>query len=132
VIDASTLWTFARFAPGQHFAPVTVPLDANRVAGWEAIYGAITGTTAPDGLIVAGMMEAYIRAIQPRPKGNVHAGQKITLTGACVALGQTVNYHVAVAEKAEKKGRHWVTFAVRADHGGIEIMHGQIVSIWST
>ncbi|MCF7699864.1 hypothetical protein [Loktanella sp. M215] len=131
MIDDATLWTFARFAPGQHFAPVTVPLDANRVAGWEAIYGAVIGATAPDGMIIAGMMEAYIHAIQPRPKGNVHAGQKIALTGAQVALGQTLTYRVGVAEKAEKKGRHWVTFTVRADHDGTEILNGRIVAIWN-
>lgn len=129
--NAPALWTFDRFVHGQSFAPVSVPLDATRVAGWEAIYGPVIGMTAPDGMIIAGMMEAYIHAIQPRPEGNVHAGQKIALTGAQVALGQTLTYRVGVAEKAEKKGRHWVTFTVRADHDETEILNGRIVAIWN-
>ena len=41
------MWTFARFEPGQSFGAVTIPLDAERVAGWTAIYGAPQGDAAP-------------------------------------------------------------------------------------
>ncbi len=125
------LWTAARLEPGYRFAPVTVPIDATRVKCWETIYGKIKGNIAPDGLISAGMMEAYIHAIQPRPQGNVHTGHKVSLTGARVALGQKLTYHVEVKAKVEKKGRHWVTFGVRAENETKEIMQGEIVAIWN-
>ncbi|MWB78751.1 hypothetical protein GLS40_11990 [Pseudooceanicola sp. 216_PA32_1] len=130
--DNDEIWTFARFAPGQDFGTVTVPLDGTRLDGWQAIYGPVAGDIAPDGLIVAGMMEAYIRAIQPRPKGNVHAAQKLAFAPDAVARkGDTVSYRVAVAAKEERKGRNWVTFAVRAELDGAELLSGEIVSIWA-
>lgn len=125
------MWTFDRFEPGQSFGSVSVPLDAERVAGWSAIYGPPQGDDAPDGMLVAGMMEAYIRAIQPRPKGNVHAAQKLAMTGATVRLGDTVRYHVAIGTKEHKRGRNWVSFAIRAEAGGRDLMHGEILSIWA-
>ncbi|WP_204318720.1 hypothetical protein [Pseudooceanicola aestuarii] len=126
-----TPWTFDRLTPGQCFGPVTIPLDETRQAGWRAIYGAPEGETAPDGLIVAGMMEAFIRAIQPRPRGNVHAGQTLALTGATVRLGEDVTYHVSVAARDQKRGRNWITCSVRAEAGGRALLRGDITTIWA-
>ncbi len=125
------LWTYDRFETGQDHGAVAVALDAERVAGWEAVYGPVRGDAAPDGLIVAGMMEAYIRAIQPRPKGNVHASQKLAFTGARAKLGDEVLYRVSVAGKELKKDRRWVSFAVEAEAGGRPLMCGEIISIWA-
>ncbi|GAA6148014.1 hypothetical protein NBRC116586_10760 [Pseudooceanicola nitratireducens] len=125
------IWTYDRFEPGQSFGEVTIPLDTERTDGWAAIYGPPTGPDAPDGMIVAGMMEAYIRAIQPRPKGNVHASQTLAFTGATVPLGAKVTYHVSVRDKALKKGRNWVTFSLRAEAAGQKLMTGEILSIWA-
>lgn len=128
---ADDLWTFDRFFPGQDFGTINVTMDARRVAGWEAVYGPIEGTNAPDGLIVAGMMEAYLLAIHPRPKGNVHAAQTLAFTGEQAALGDTVTYAVGVAETEQKKGRFWVTFSIKATQEGRALMQGELVSIWA-
>jgi hypothetical protein len=125
------IWTFDRLSPGAGFGPVDVPLDAERIAGWEAIYGPVAGDIAPDGLIVAGMMEAYIRAIQPRPKGNVHAAQKLAFTGAQARLGDTLTYHVAVTSKTQKKGRNWIVFTITARAGDSVLMRGDVTAIWA-
>ncbi|MFD1510250.1 hypothetical protein [Lacimonas salitolerans] len=125
------MWTFDRLIPGAGFGPVVVSLDADRVAGFEGVYGPITGDLAPDGLIVAGMMEAYIRAIQPRPKGNVHAAQKLAFTGAQARLGDTVSYTVTVLSKEQKKGRNWIIFAIEADANGKALMRGDVTAIWA-
>ena len=126
-----TVWSFDTLEPGALFGPVAVPLDAERVAGWEGVYGPITGGQAPDGLIVAGMMEAYIRAIQPRPKGNVHAAQKLAFTGAKARTGDHVSYTVTVASKERKKGRNWIVFAVDAQVGDTSLLRGEITAIWA-
>ena len=128
---ADPLWTFDRFAAGQDFGTIDVPIDTARIGGWQAVYGPITGPKAPDGLIVAGMMEAYILAIQPRPNGNVHAAQKLSFTGAQAAVGDVVSYRVGIAHTEEKKGRFWVTFSIEAAQGGTPLMHGELVSIWA-
>lgn len=125
------MWTFDRLSPGAGFGPVAVPLDSERVQGWEGVYGPITGDVVPDGLIVAGMMEAYIRAIQPRPKGNVHAGQTLTFTGAQARLGDTVSYSVTVLSKEQKKSRNWIVFAIEASTDGKPLMRGEVTAIWA-
>lgn len=129
--ETQDLWTFERFEPGQSFGSVEVPLDPERIGGWEAVYGPIPDDTMPDGLIVAGMMEAYILAIQPRPKGNVHAGQTFGFTGARAARGDVVRYDVSVAGKEMRKGRGWVRFRVAAHVGSRALMQGEILSIWA-
>lgn len=125
------MWTFDRLSPGAGFGPVAVPLDDERVQGWEGVYGPITGDLAPDGLIVAGMMEAYIRAIQPRPKGNVHAAQSLDFTGAQARLGDAVSYTVTVVSKEQKKSRNWIVFAIEASTDGKPLMRGELTAIWA-
>lgn len=125
------LWTFERFHAGQGFGAIEVTLDAQRVAGWEAVYGPIKGSVAPDGLIVAGMMEAYLLAIQPRPNGNVHASQKLAFTGEQAALDDTITYCVKIAKAEQKKGRFWVSFLISATLDGRALMQGELVSIWA-
>lgn len=129
--DDEDPWTYERLQPGMDFGVVRVPLDAARVKGWEAVYGPVSGTVAPDGLIVAGMMEAYIRAIQPRPDGNIHAAQRLAFTGAQAALGDEIAFMIGVAVKELRKGRRWVTFSARAAVEGRDLMRGDIVSIWA-
>ena len=124
-------WTYDRLSPGADFGPVEVPLDAERVQGWEGVYGPVSGDLAPDGLIVAGMMEAYIRAIQPRPKGNVHAAQKLAFTGVRARLGDTVAYTVTVASKERKKGRNWIVFDITARTGDAVLVRGDLTAIWA-
>lgn len=123
-------WTFARFAPGQSFGAVEVALDETRRADWARVYGA-PGARPPRGLIVAAMMEAYIRAIQPRPKGNVHAAQTLEFTGAAPGWGDRVEFAVSCAGKEEKKGRFWVDFGIEASVNGAPAMRGVIRSIWA-
>ncbi len=125
------IWRFDTLEQGAVFGPVTVPLDRERLTGWDGVYGPVIGDLAPDGLIVAGMMEAYIRAIQPRPKGNVHAGQKLSFTGAQARLGDSVAYTVTVAGKERKKGRNWITFAIHAQLAGTALMRGEVTAIWA-
>jgi hypothetical protein len=125
------VWSFDTLEPGARFGPVIVPLDAERLAGWESVYGPVTAGQAPDGLIVAGMMEAYIRAIQPRPKGNVHAAQKLAFTGARARQGDDVVYTVTVGSKERKKGRNWIVFSIDAQARGTALLRGEVTAIWA-
>ena len=125
------LWTFDRFAPGHDFGIVPVELDRTRRAAWEDIYGTSQGDRAPKGMLVAAMMEAYIRAIQPRPKGNVHAGQSLSFTQAAADFGDRVDFAVRIGAKELRNGRRWVTFAVVARVGDRRLLTGEIRSIWA-
>lgn len=129
--DDTTLWTFERFEPGQTFATVSIPMDEAKKSEWVTLFGPAVSARLPGGMIVAAMMEAYIRAIQPRPKGNVHASQALTFTGAPAHWNDTLAVTVSCSDKEERKGRKWVSFGIKASAGGQVIMTGTIRSIWA-
>ncbi|WP_158969741.1 hypothetical protein [Chachezhania sediminis] len=124
------VWTFARFEAGQDFGTVEVEMDAERHASWERIFGP-TGDRLPRGMLVTAMMEAYIRAIQPRPDGNIHASQELDFREGAVVWGDTVAIEVNCAGKEERNGRFWVRFGIVARTAGRVIMTGTIRSIWA-
>lgn len=124
------LWTFARFEPGHVFGTIEVVADDRRRADWERVFGT-AGDRLPRGMLVAAMMEAYIRAIQPRPDGNIHAAQELGFSDAQAQWGDTVAVTVTLDGKEERKGRLWVRFGVQASVGGVAVMTGTIRSIWA-
>lgn len=97
------LWSFERFESGVSFGSVEVPLDERRIKLWQEIYGELADEIIPEGLLVAAMMEAYIKAIQPRPKGNIHAAQKITFTNIKPLRGDTLSVVLTCVHKEIKK-----------------------------
>ncbi|MCO5072261.1 MAG: hypothetical protein M9944_13745 [Rhizobiaceae bacterium] len=125
------MWTFDRFSPGLAFGEIAVPMDGARRARWETIFGAVEGDGLPRGMLVAGMMEAYIRAIQPRPNGNVHAAQSLGSLSKELRWGDTVVFSVSCAAKQEKKGRYWVDFKVEGRCVDSVVLDGTIRSIWA-
>ena len=127
----SALWTFERFTPGSPTGTASVTLDAGRRAGWTSLFGEPRGDGMPQGLFVAAMMEAYIEAMQPRPKGNVHAGQSLTFTGAEVPADATLDFAFTCAAKEMKRERRWVWFDFEATCAGQAVMDGRITALWA-
>ena len=125
------VWTFERFEPGQVFGEIAIEMDSEKRECWQRIYGVSSDSRLPSGMLVAAMMEAYIRAIQPRPKGNVHASQMLDLKPVALDWGQTVTFEISCRSKQERKGRYWVEFGAVASSAGVEIMSGTIRSIWA-
>lgn len=128
-----TPWTFADFPVGEPMAEVAIELSEARAATWASLYGGapkLAGEPAPRGLAVAAMMEAYIRAIQPRPPGNVHAGQTLTFFGK-PKVGATLTARFTVVAKELKKERRWLTLGVEMFDGGEKVLSGEILSIWA-
>ncbi|RRH76189.1 hypothetical protein [Falsigemmobacter faecalis] len=128
---AAPLWTFERFEPGHIFGTLNVITDEARRRSWEAIYGPCPGDSLPEGVIVAAMMEAYVRAIQPRPDGNVHASQELSFSGQRVEWGALLQLTVSCAGKELKNGRRWVDFDVAASARDLSLLRGRIRSIWA-
>lgn len=127
------VWTFDDFEPGAALGTVEVAVDARRQELWTQIYG--TGGSGqgevPPGLLVAAMMEAYLKVIERRPPGNVHAGQTLAFTGHRVAPGARLSFAFSCKDKVLKRERRWVTFAVRAHDGEHLALSGEISSIWA-
>lgn len=127
-------WTFADFEPGAPLGVIVLPVDAERRALWDQVYGRSVGpagAAVPQGLIVALMMDAYVKVIQPRPPGNVHAMQSLSFTGQRVTWGDTLHFDFSVGGKEMKRERRWVTFQVAARTETDAVMNGEIRAIWA-
>lgn len=128
-------WTFDDFEVGADLGTVRIIVDDRRLSLWKRIYGREslrdTMDAVPQGLLVAAMMEGYIKAIQPRPPGNVHAGQQITFSSHRVAPGASLTLAFTCLDKQLKRERRWVTFGVRVTDGDRLAMSGEISSIWA-
>lgn len=125
------IWAFDDFRPGSVLGRLSIALDAQRVAHWTAIYGVpATLERLPSGLLVAAMMEAYLRAIQPRPPGNIHASQTLRFAGVAKS-GDELQAEVACIAKELRRERRWVTFGVTLRNGSKTVLGGEIRTIWA-
>lgn len=129
-VPRATVWTFDDFAVGADLGTVEVTLDNRRLDLWRQIYGE-DGAGVPPGLLVALMMEGYIKAIQPRPPGNIHAGQTLAFTSHQVRPGARIALTFSCLAKALVRERRRITFGVRAVDGGALVMSGEIQSLWA-
>lgn len=126
------IWTFDEFEPGAELGRVSIEFDERRLANWNAIYGSSASPrTVPSGLLVAAMMEAYLEAFQPRPPGNIHAGQKLSFAGRRVRPGARLDAYVVCIDKIFRKARRWVTFGVTLHDGRGKVLSGEIRTIWA-
>lgn len=124
-------WTFASLRQGQEFGETQVTIDAERIAEWTAIYGKSGGDGVPPGLLVVEMMRVYLDLVQPRPPGNIHAGQKLRCIEMDVPKGATITASVRCLKKTERKGRNWVHFGVVLRLADRDILQGEIQTIWA-
>lgn len=126
------VWSFEDFIVGETVGEASVVLDRRRAALWSRLFGESKAEdSVPAGLVVAAMMEAYIRAIQPRPPGNIHAGQTLAFTGHRPRSGATLRFAFACRDKALKRERRWVWFGVEAHEGDALAATGTLTSIWA-
>ncbi|MEW5420897.1 hypothetical protein [Amorphus sp. 3PC139-8] len=128
------IWTFADFQPGMALGTIDLALDADRRAHWNEVYGesvGAAGAMVPQGLAVALMMDAYVKVIQPRPPGNVHAMQTLSFTGTDAAWGDLMHFDFNVGGKEMKRERRWVTFSVTGRTDADIILTGEIRAIWA-
>lgn len=131
------VWTFADFEVGADLGSVTIPLDDRRIDRWNRIYGGVGGAVdpgdaaVPRGLIIAAMMEGYIGAIQPRPPGNIHAGQTLTFTDAPVRPGAQLGFGFTCKAKEIRRERRWLTIGVQICEDDRLVAEGEISSIWA-
>ncbi len=116
----------------EDFGTIESRIDQRKLELWRSIYGPpATPGEVPSGILVALMMEAYIKAIQPRPPGNVHAGQKLAFTGHRVSEGAVLTVGLTCLGKRFHKERRWLTFGVSVHEGDALVMAGEISTIWA-
>lgn len=122
------LWTFDRFEPSMSFGSLDIEIDEDRMAAWSGVFGAEGHRS---GLLVVVMMEAFIRLIQPRPNGNVHAAQKLQFISATRSLERHFSVDVRCDGKELRKERRWVNFRADVYQRDALLMTGLITTIWA-
>ncbi len=130
-----SVWTFDNFAEGAPIGSIKVVLDDQRLALWQRIYApagaSMPARTVPYSLLVAAMMECYLKVIPARPPGNVHAAQTLSFPDEPVAPGTRLRFDFSCLSKALKRDRRWVTLSVRAFDRERPVLSGEIITIWA-
>ena len=108
-------------------------LSQHRGALWQDVYGPREANPeeASLGLLVAIMMDGYVKAIQPRPPGNIHAMQSLNFSGFMPQYGDMLSLDFSIGSKELKRERRWVDFDVTVRAGDRVAMTGKIRSIWA-
>ena len=77
------------------------------------------------------VMRSYALAVSPRPPGNVHAGQSLTIARA-PRVGEPLITEVRCQSKETRKDRRWVRLAVETvNELGQVCYHGVITTVWA-
>lgn len=126
-------WRFAEFSPGQSLTTVEVTLGPEHLQGWRSIFGVEPDPERlPRGLVVSALVEGFIKCVQPRPKGNIHASQMLEFTQCVPRLGDIVKVKATVGDTETRRGRNWVTFSLTATANGALLCTGDFAVIWAT
>lgn len=99
---------------------------------WCYIYAVDAGSHAEQAsisLVLA--MRALLSVVVPRPPGNVHARQRMTLC-ALPVLGEMVRSEVTCIRKEIKRERRYVDFAVKGfGEDGRSLYEAEMSIIWA-
>ena len=125
--------TFDRFVVGKSYGSLTEAPDDALVGHWRRLYPQddFPPDCAPPGMATVLMMRAYMHLLSPRPPGNIHARQQMTL-GAPIRLGDSVSTQVECIAKELRRERRYVTVRARGtNQHGIPCFDGVLTLIWA-
>jgi len=129
----SELYTYDRFAPGTMLGEWEGAIDAALQAKWDRLFGTRTtdASARTIGLTVACMMRAYLGIVSPRPPGNIHARQTLSIQGL-PQDGEIVRTQVWCRDKELRKDRRYIYLeAIGTGNGGRPLYSGQMSLIWA-
>lgn len=125
--------TFDRFEPGARLGAHTEAIDERILGHWCRLYpwDAPADDRVPPGLATVLLMRAYMQALSPRPPGNVHARQTLSLS-ALPRRGESVTTSFTCAGKELRRERRYVEVDARATgDGGRPLFTGRMTLIWA-
>lgn len=130
---STPLLTFERFEPGTALGAHTESIGERMLAHWRTLYpwDVPEGDALPAGLATVLLMRAYMKVLSPRPPGNVHARQTLSLSAA-LRLGNPVTTTFTCAGKALRRERRYVEVDARATgDDGRPLFAGCMTLIWA-
>jgi len=125
--------TFERFQVGASFDPWMETPSPQMLASWEKLYGDATGENGelPSGMATVLMMRAYMHRVGPRPPGNIHARQQMTIQHP-ICQGDAITTVLRCIHKEMRKERRYVTLEAQANNQrGEPCFTGVMTLIWA-
>lgn len=129
----SGYFTFADFPEGEAMGSVEMVLSEAFRDRWRRVY---PGDEAAEGALPPAvstvvLMHAWRTIVDPKPPGNVHAGQQVTVA-ATPRLGERIATAVRCLSKEERKGRKFVRLqTVSTGEDGRALFTGETTLIWA-
>jgi hypothetical protein len=120
------LMTYERMALGRRFTPVEFTADAATLAAYRAIAGRVSD--APVGLLAIQARRAYVGA-GTMPSGGVMASLEVETLGP-MPPDTLLRAAAVVTDRAERKGRGWVTIDVSFTAGPVEFARVRVLGVW--
>jgi len=129
----TSVFTYDRFTPGAVLGDWEEVLDTRLAATWERLFGTRESDQPAQqaGLTVALMMRAYLHVVTPRPPGNIHARQTLSILGL-PQVGEAVRSRVRCIDKEIRRERRYLQLEVRGTgRDGRALYTGQMRLIWA-
>ncbi|AIP34882.1 hypothetical protein DR64_7588 [Paraburkholderia xenovorans LB400] len=125
------LWE--HFQPGVLLGATTLTYCKSLSRSWERIFGPDDACSAAEAASIATalMMRGYLHVVTPRPPGNLHARQRLTID-SLPRPGDRINLAVTCLSKELKRERRYVDLQVRGKSGdGRALFVGVMSLIWA-
>jgi acyl dehydratase len=120
------LMTYERMALGRRFTPVEFIADAATLAAYRVIAGRVSA--APVGLLAIQARRAYLSE-GTMPSGGVMASLEVETLGP-MPPDTRLRAAAVVTDRAERKGRGWVTIDVSVTAGPAEFARVRVLGVW--
>jgi hypothetical protein len=127
------MMTFADFQPVSLLGESDFEFTDETMGEWSALFPDDRASLPkmPPAMIAMVFMRAYVKIVNERPPGNVHAGQKFWVS-RLPKLGDRLTTRLSCTGKEIKSNRRWVTFdANTVDAAGQLLFRGQMKTIWA-
>ena len=127
---------FDDFVPGRDMGATEVTYSDDLARRWQRIFGSATdggagGAAEAAGMAVVTMMRGYLNVITPRPPGNVHARQQLTVH-ALPRAGEVIRTTMSCVGKELRRERRYVELqASGTGDAGRPIYTGRLTLIWA-
>ncbi|MFT0852027.1 hypothetical protein VRY85_14780 [Achromobacter sp. F4_2707] len=127
---------FEDFQPGTLMGERVEVYDDKQAQRWMAIFGSASAGEPHDAaqaasMAIVGMMRAYLDVVAPRPPGNVHTKQKLTMH-ALPQLGEAMRIRVTCAGKEMRRARKYVELQVQGTGKDQRpLFEGLLTLIWA-
>ena len=125
--------TFEKLEPGTVLGEHAFALTESAAAEWTALFpdDAECLPTMPPAMVAMVIMRAFVTLLHDRPQGNIHAGQKVSVS-RLPALNDQLVTTLTCASKELKNGRRWASFTSDTrDTAGRFLFRGEMTTIWA-